>query len=98
MKEERFLAFVVRAWPKGAGDVALDANAYWVGAKVGMTNEETKGIVESLVMKGLLHKREVEGVILVHPTKSGIDRVRITPAGRVAHALKSFLGLLRRGR
>jgi hypothetical protein len=96
--EERFLAFIVRGWPEDDAKTSLDANAFWIGKKIGLTDDQTKSVVQALALKGFLHARNVEGVILVHPTKAGIERVRITPMGRVVHALKSFLGLPRHGK
>ena len=60
-----------------------------IGEQAGLTESRTKSVVESLVRKGLLHARELEGVILVHPTKAALDRRRTAknPALRVLKQL-----------
>ena len=71
--EERFLSTLSESWPTQRADIALDANASYVGSLIGMTPAEVETTVESLVQKGMVHAHDVQGVILVHPTKAGLS-------------------------
>ncbi|MGA2440439.1 MAG: hypothetical protein ABSH08_05745 [Tepidisphaeraceae bacterium] len=93
--EKRLLSRIIAGcrWPQQT-DISLDYNAAWVGQQVGLTESQTKSVVESLVRRGLLHARELEGVILVHPTKAALDRGR-TAKNPALQVLKELFQLFR---
>jgi hypothetical protein len=90
LSEERFLAFIARDWPGDDAETSLDANASWIGKKIGLSDDQTRAVVQSLADKGFLLARDVEGVILVHPMKAGIDYARLTPMGHLVRTLRSL--------
>ena len=92
LDDEKFLAFVVEGWSKQRAEVVLDANACWVGKQIGLTDAETKLVVELLVRKGLLHAHNVHGVILVHPTTAALDQQKPVCMGLLAHSLRLLFG------
>jgi hypothetical protein len=92
--EEKFLAFVVRVWPNHSTDVALDVNARWVGSQIGLTDDQSKLVVESLVLKGLLHASDLQGAILVHPTVAAVNRPKPVCSGVFAR-LSDLMSVLR---
>jgi hypothetical protein len=72
--EDRLLDALLAGWPKGRDDLALDANALWLGEQIGMTEEVVIRCVESLVKKGMMHSRDLGGILLVHPTPVALLR------------------------
>src|SRR5260221_10028606 len=72
--EDRLLDALLAGWPKGRDDIALDANAVWLGEQIGITEEVVIRCVESLVKKGMIHSRELGGILLVHPTPAALLR------------------------
>ena len=62
---------------KGDEGIELDVNAAWLGGQLGYSGDETKRVVESLAQQGLVHVRDVLGVLLIHPSLKGQEQALI---------------------
>src|SRR2546421_6397701 len=84
--EDNLLNTLLITWPRGRSDIALDVNAVLLGERIGLDDHTVRRAVQSLVKKGMLHARELQGVLLIHPTSAALACQRAAP--------KSGLGLL----
>jgi hypothetical protein len=89
-----FLKAVLGAWPKGTSVMSLDLNAAAVGQKLGFDELRTRNAVDSLVVRGLLHSRDVEGVRLIHPTEQAF-LIKVRSSGNANRIRKSVSDALR---
>jgi hypothetical protein len=79
--ESKYLSALCAGWPRDAISGTVMVNATEVGNRLSLSEGESKAVIHALREQGFLHVREIEDVLLIHPTQAGIDCVQAGGVG-----------------